>query len=40
MDVLRTIKSDYEMYENQTLECLVAIQQDDCRVVKSFFQKI
>lgn len=39
MDVLRTIKSDYEMYENQILECLVAIQQDDCKVVKSFFKK-
>ncbi|TLX72585.1 hypothetical protein E9993_17260 [Labilibacter sediminis] len=39
MGILRTIKSDYEMYENQKLECLVAIQREDCKMIKSFFKK-
>ena len=39
MALLRTIKSDYEMYENQRLECLVAIERDDCKIIKSYFKK-
>lgn len=39
MEILRTIKSDYEMYENQRLECLVAIDREECNVIKSYFKK-
>ncbi len=39
MTVLRTIKSDYEMYENQRLECLVAIERGDCKLIKAYFKK-
>ncbi len=39
MPVLRTIKSDYEMYENQKQECLVAIERSDCKTIKAFFKK-
>ena len=39
MEILRTIKSDYEMYENVRLECFVAIERDDCKVVTSYFKK-
>ncbi len=39
MGVIRLIKSDYEMYENQRLECLVAIDREDCKLVKAYFKK-
>ena len=39
MGILRTIKSDYEIYENQVLECLVAILRDDCKKIKAFRKK-
>ncbi|MCU4174809.1 hypothetical protein [Carboxylicivirga sp. N1Y90] len=39
MGILRTIKSDYEMYENSALECFVAIQRDDCKEIKAFNKK-
>lgn len=39
MGVLRTIKSDYEIYENTVLECLVAIQRDDCKKIKAYRKK-
>ena len=39
MGVIRLIKSDYEMYENQHLECLVAIEKENCKAVKSYFKK-
>lgn len=39
MGILRTIKSDYEMYENKALECFVAIQRDDCKAIKAYYKK-
>nr|WP_321411785.1 hypothetical protein [uncultured Carboxylicivirga sp.] len=36
MGILRTIKSDYEMYENQSLDCFVAIERDDCKQIKAY----
>lgn len=36
MGILRTIKSDYEMYENQNLNCFVAIERDDCKLIKAY----
>lgn len=39
MAILRTIKSDYEMYENKSLESFVAIQRDDCKAIKAYFKK-
>ena len=39
MGILRTIKSDYEMYENETLDCFVAIQRDDCKEIKAYNKK-
>ncbi len=39
MGVIRLIKSDYEMYENQRLGCLVAIERDDCKLIKAYFKK-
>ena len=39
MGILRTIKSDYEIYENQSLECLVAILRDDCKKIKAYRKK-
>jgi len=39
MGLLRTIKSNFEMFDNKNLDCLVAIQQDQCKDVKSFFKK-
>jgi len=39
MGILRTIKSDYEIYENQALECLVAILRDDCKQIKAYRKK-
>ena len=38
MGILRTIKSDYEMYENQSLQCFVAISRDDCKQIKSYYK--
>ncbi|MCG8581638.1 MAG: hypothetical protein MI866_17060 [Bacteroidales bacterium] len=39
MGILRNIKSDYEIYENQSMECLVAIQRDDCKQIKAYRKK-
>ncbi|WP_430816134.1 hypothetical protein [Carboxylicivirga sp. RSCT41] len=39
MGILRNIKSDYEIYENQGMECLVAIQRDECRQIKVYRKK-
>ncbi len=39
MGILRTIKSDYEMYEHESLECFVAIQRDDCKAIKAYYKK-
>jgi hypothetical protein len=39
MPILRTIKSDYQMYENQRLQCLVAIEQANCKTIKDWFKK-
>jgi len=39
MGVLRTIKSEYEIYENQALECLVAILRDECKKIKTYRKK-
>ena len=39
MGILKTIKSDYGMYENIRLECLVAIEREDCKTIKSFYKK-
>ncbi len=36
MGILRTIKSDYEMYENQSLGCFVAIERDECKEIKAY----
>ena len=39
MGILRNIKSDYEIYENTELECLVAIERDTCKQVKAYRKK-
>lgn len=39
MGILRNIKSDFEVYENQALECLVAIERDNCKIIKAFRKK-
>lgn len=39
MGILRSIKSEYEMYEHTELECFVAIQRDDCKEIKAYFKK-
>ncbi|WP_430935092.1 hypothetical protein [Saccharicrinis sp. 156] len=39
MGILRTVKSDYEIYENSKLECLIAVEREECKKVKSFFKK-
>ncbi len=39
MGILRTIKSEYEMYENTKLKCLVAIERDNCKTIKAYFKK-
>ncbi len=39
MGILRNIKSDYEVYENVKLECLVAIERDDCKQIKAYRKK-
>jgi hypothetical protein len=39
MPILRSIKSNYKIYENQKLECLVAIENDDCKTIKTYFKK-
>ncbi|TAJ12652.1 hypothetical protein DMA11_11660 [Marinilabiliaceae bacterium JC017] len=39
MGILRCIKSDYEIYENQALECLVAIERADCKKIKAYHKK-
>ncbi len=36
MGILRTVKSDFEMYEHQTLECFVAIDREDCKEIKAY----
>ncbi|WP_430811014.1 MULTISPECIES: hypothetical protein [unclassified Carboxylicivirga] len=36
MGILRNIKSDYEIYENTALECLVAIERAACKDVKAY----
>lgn len=38
MGILRTIKSDYEMYEHQGQNCFVAIQRDDCKQIKAYYK--
>lgn len=38
MGILREVKSDYEMYEHQTLECFVAIERDDCKEIKAYYK--
>ncbi|WP_075591363.1 hypothetical protein [Labilibacter marinus] len=39
MGILRSIKSDYNMYENTALECFVAINADNAKLIKAFFKK-
>ncbi|MBK3519178.1 hypothetical protein [Carboxylicivirga marina] len=39
MGILRNIKSDHEIYENKSLECLVAIERNDCKQIKAFRKK-
>ncbi len=39
MGILRNIKSDYEIYENVSLECLVAIEREDCKQIKAYRKK-
>jgi hypothetical protein len=39
MGILRNIKSDYEIYENISLECLVAIDREDCKQIKAYRKK-
>lgn len=39
MGILRNIKSDYEIYENISLECLVAIDREDCKLIKAYRKK-
>jgi len=39
MGILRNIKSDYEVYENTTLGCLVAIERNDCKQIKAYRKK-
>lgn len=39
MGILRNIKSDFEIYENQRLECMVAIERDDCKQIKAYRKK-
>jgi len=39
MGVIRLIKSDYQFYEHTSLECLVAIEGDDCKLIKDYFKK-
>ena len=39
MGILRVIKSDYEMYEHTKLECIVAIERENCKLIKSYFKK-
>ncbi|GAF04463.1 hypothetical protein [Saccharicrinis fermentans] len=39
MGILRTIKSDYEIYENHKKECLVAIEREDAKKIKIYYKK-
>ncbi|MCU4156996.1 hypothetical protein J1N10_13485 [Carboxylicivirga sp. A043] len=39
MGILRNIKSDYEIYENENLQCLVAIERNDCKQIKAYRKK-
>jgi len=39
MGILRNIKSDYEVYESIALNCLVAIERDDCKQIKAYRKK-
>jgi len=39
MGILRNIKSDYEAYESVALQCLVAIERDDCKLIKAYRKK-
>ena len=39
MRILRTIKSDYQIYENHKTECLVALEEEDAKKVKAFYKK-
>jgi hypothetical protein len=39
MGILRNIKSDFEVYENQSLECLVAIERADTKQIKAYRKK-
>ncbi len=39
MGIIRNIKSDYEVYENMALECLVAIERNDCETIKAYRKK-
>ena len=39
MGILRNIKSDYEIYENGQLECLVAIDRQVCKEIKAYRKK-
>ncbi|TRX70452.1 hypothetical protein [Carboxylicivirga sp. M1479] len=39
MGILRNIKSEHEIYENQSLECLVAIDREVCKQVKAYRKK-
>ncbi|MBR8537730.1 hypothetical protein KDU71_19320 [Carboxylicivirga sediminis] len=39
MGILRNIKSDYEIYENVSLECVVAIERNDCKKIKAYRKK-
>ncbi len=38
MGIIRNIKSDFEIYENQSLGILVAIHSDDVKQIKSYFK--
>jgi len=39
MGILRNIKSDYEVYESASLQCLVAIDRNDCKQIKAYRKK-
>ena len=39
MGILRTVKSEYDIYENTKLNGLVAIQREDVKTIKTFFKK-
>ena len=39
MGILRNVKSDFEVYENLALGCLVAIERDDCKKIKAYRKK-